>query len=277
MDGRETIYYPQDEMNQMLIPVTSGCPYNRCAFCSMYKGVPYRQIPLSEVEKQIIYGDLYTERIFLTGADPLAIGFDAMQHVLALVRKHLPYCACVASYASVRSLAAYSTEELSALHDAGLRLLYIGFESGLDRVLESVDKGHRVETAVEQAKKLNQARLQFNTILIYGIAGLGSGIENAVASAAMVNQFETRKVITMNLKVFNGTILEQRVHRGEFFPADGAERLAEIRTLLEYLDPARPLEFDTTHPTNMIKIRGTLPQDKDRLIREVQQHAQQMS
>jgi hypothetical protein len=104
-----------------------------------------------------------------------------------------------------------------------------------------------------------------------------SDIENAVASAAMVNQFETRKVITMNLKVFDGTILEQRVRCGDFFPADGAERLAEIRTFLEYLDPARPLEFDTTHPTNMIKIRGTLPQDKDRLIREVQQHAQQMS
>lgn len=81
----------------------------------------------------------------------------------------------------------------------------------------------------------------------------------------------------MNLKIFDGTILEQRVRRGEFFPVDGAERLAEIRTLLEYLDPARPLAFDTTHPVNMIKIRGTLPQNKDRLIREVQQHVQQMS
>ncbi|HPF18818.1 MAG: radical SAM protein [Bacillota bacterium] len=276
MNSHETIYYPQDEMNHVLIPVTSGCPYNRCAFCSMYKGVPYRQIPLGEIENQIIYGDLYTERVFLTGADPLAIGFDAMKRVLGLIRKHLPYCACVASYASVRSLVGYSAEALSELHDAGLRLLYIGFESGLDSVLKEMNKGHTVATALAQAAKLNRARLQFNTILIYGIAGQGRSEENAAASAAMVNRFETRKVITMNLKVFDGTPLDESVRCGKFIPADNGERLAEILALITYLDPARPMAFDTTHPTNMIKIRGTLPQDKDRLIREIQQHRKRM-
>ncbi len=272
MSNWETIYYPQDEMNHVLIPVTSGCSYNRCAFCSMYQGVSYRRIPLSDVEQQIVYGDPYTERVFLTGADPLTIGFEAMTQVLDLIRKHLPVCACVASYASVRTLAAYSEDQICQIHDSGLRLLYIGFESGSERVLESIRKGHTLEMAIQQGQKLNRANLQFNTILIYGIAGHGHGIENARASADMVNQFETRKVITMNLTVFDNTILAAKVRNREFFPADNAERLGEIRTLLEYLDPARPLELDTTHPTNMIKLRGTLPQDKDRLMREVQQH-----
>lgn len=37
---RDAIYYPKDEMYQVLIPVTSGCPYNACGFCGMYKGLP---------------------------------------------------------------------------------------------------------------------------------------------------------------------------------------------------------------------------------------------
>ena len=33
----DAIHYPQDEMNTVLVPVTSGCIYNKCTFCSMYK------------------------------------------------------------------------------------------------------------------------------------------------------------------------------------------------------------------------------------------------
>ena len=78
----ETIYYPQDEMTTMLIPVTSGCPYNRCAFCSMYQGVPYEVLPVCEMERLLMVGDPYTEKVFLTGADPLSIGFEALKERL---------------------------------------------------------------------------------------------------------------------------------------------------------------------------------------------------
>jgi radical SAM superfamily enzyme YgiQ (UPF0313 family) len=37
----ETLYYPQDEMHTCLLPVTSGCSWKRCAFCSMYKDIEY--------------------------------------------------------------------------------------------------------------------------------------------------------------------------------------------------------------------------------------------
>lgn len=272
MDSNETIFYPQDEMGSLLIPVTSGCPYNRCAFCSMYCGVLYRPVLQSAIEEQLRYGDRYTERVFLTGADPLALGFEAIQRILTLVRKHLPHCACVASYASIRSIALYSEKELAVLHDAGLRLLYIGFESGLDDILYEMNKGHTRLQAIEQAHKLNRARLQFCTILVYGIAGCGRGSENASASASLVNAFETKKVITMNLRVFSGTELEKRVSAGMFAPADRQERLEELIALLEQLHPRRPVIFDTTHPTNIVKVKGELPAERSRLIDEIKQN-----
>ena len=265
----DTVYYPQDEMNTALVLVTSGCSYNKCAFCSMYKDVQYCQVPFPDIEMQLRSGYAYTEKVFLAGADPMSIGFDKMKRLLDMIRRYLPTCACVASYASIRNISAYSVEELSILHDAGLRLLYIGFETGRDDILKLMNKGHTVDEAVEQARKLNEAKIPFNSVVMYGIAGKDESVENAVATAKMINRFVTNRVITMNLTVFYGTELSKRVERGEFVPASGKEKLLEIRTLLENLDPGQPTVFDTTHPTNIVKIKGTLPQDQKRLLDEV--------
>ena len=270
MSESQTIHYPQDEVHTFLLPVTNACSYNACAFCSMYAGEKFSPVALSDIEAELKHGDTYTERVFLTGADPLQIGFDKMSLLLGLIHQYLPYCACVASYASIRSISKYSTEELSALHNKGLRDLYIGFETGSDEILKLMNKGHTAADAVRQAKKLNEADLSFNTIIIYGIAGQGRSTENAAATAEMIMQFRTRRIITMSLTVFPGTKLKQMVRSGDFRPAGNRERLIEVKTLLENLDPMTPTMFDTTHPTNILKIKGSLPQDKQKLLAEVQ-------
>ena len=201
----DKVYYPKDEMNTVLLPVTLGCSYNNCAFCSMYKDSKYLEVPFSEIKMHLINGYKYTEKVFLTGADPMAIGFDKMKRLLDMIHRYLPYCACVASYASIKNISKYSVEQLSVLHDAGLRMLYIGFETGRDDILKLMNKGHTVNEAIRQAKKLNEAKLQFNSIIMYGIAGEGESVDNAVATAGMINQFITSRIITMNLTVFDGT------------------------------------------------------------------------
>ncbi len=269
MYRNDTVYYPQDEMTTFLLPVTSGCSYNKCVFCSMYKDDKYGEVPFSDIEMQLVNGYTYTEKVFLTGADPISIGFDKMKRLLDMIHQHLPYCACVASYASIKNISKYSVEELSILHDAGLRLLYIGFETGRDDILKLMNKSHTVNEAVKQAKKLNESKIPFDSIIMYGIAGEGESVDNAVATSKMINQFMTNRVITMNLTVSHGAELENMIKRGDFISPNRTERLVEIRTLLENLEPKQPMIFDTTHPTNIIKIKGTLPQDKKRLIDKV--------
>lgn len=135
-----------------------------------------------------------------------------------------------------------------------------------------LNKPHTVNQAINQANKLNRAKLQFNTIIMYGIAGKGRSMENAAATAKMINQFNTKRIITMNLKIFEGTRLYNMVKEGKYVPSDGNDRLLELKTLLENLEPAQSTIFDTTHPTNIIKIRGTLPQDRKRLINKINKY-----
>lgn len=104
MYKNSTVYYPQDEMHTLLIPITSGCPYNKCKFFSMYKDDEYFEVDHSDIEMQLMNGYLYTEKVFLTGADPLAIRFDKMKEILEMIHRYLPYCATVASYASIKNI-----------------------------------------------------------------------------------------------------------------------------------------------------------------------------
>lgn len=161
----------------MLLQVTSGCSYNRCAFCNMYKTVEFEPIPMKEILadlKDAAGYNPYTERVFLVGGEPLCLPFEQMREILIQIKKHLPYCACVSMYASIKNLRDKTAEQLKELHRLGLGFLYIGLESGSDRILAQMKKGHTAAEAVEQLKKLNQAQIPFNSILIYGLGRNGN-------------------------------------------------------------------------------------------------------
>ena len=50
MNYNGAIYRPPIEAETFLLPVTEGCTHNSCSFCNMYQGIPFRMLPLNEVE-----------------------------------------------------------------------------------------------------------------------------------------------------------------------------------------------------------------------------------
>ena len=168
------------------------------------------------------------------------------------IKKYLPYCACVSMYASIKNLRDKTVEQLKELHRLGLGFLYIGLESGSDRILKQMKKGHTAAEAVEQLKKLNEAQIPFNSILIYGLGGAGCAKENAVESAKMLNQVRSANIIMMNLTVFPDTELEKWCKDGSFVQASGRERIEELAYLLEALELTTRQDF----PQAMSPIRS---------------------
>ena len=47
---RLIFYRPPIEAETFLLPITEGCTHNSCSFCNMYQGIPFRMLPLTEVE-----------------------------------------------------------------------------------------------------------------------------------------------------------------------------------------------------------------------------------
>ena len=262
-------YFPPFERHSLLLQVTSGCSYNQCAFCNMYKNVEFEEIPMKEILKDLRDAadyNPYIERVFLVGGEPLCLSYTKMKELLTQIKKYLPYCACVSMYASIKNLRDKSVEELQELHRLGLGFLYIGLESGCDRILQQVHKGHTSAEAVEQLQKLNKAHIPFNSILIYGLGGTGTARENAIASAQMLNQVQSANIIMMNLTVFPDAPLEKWCKEGKFIEATNRERIEELACLLEYLHLSTPTGFSTSHVTNPVMVTGTLPYDKEKML-----------
>lgn len=267
---RTIIHYPQDEMTSFLLPVTIGCSYNKCSFCTMYKDQVFKALPLRELEQVLMGANRYTERVFLTGGDPLALGYEELKKILELINGYIPFCARVASYASVTSLKKFTISQLIDLRDLGLRLLYIGFESGSDYALDLMRKPHRKEEAIREALKLNSAGLGFNSIVLTGLAGKGRSLESARQTVEMLNSFSSKSIITMNLKIFQGSPLQKMALEGSFELADQAELLDELYYLVDNLKVAKETIFDSSHPTNIFKIRGNLPQDRRKILNKLE-------
>ena len=168
--------------------------------------------------------------------------------------------------AARRGLPNKKNTPVQELHRLGLGFLYIGLESGSDRILTLMKKGHTAAEAVQQLQKLNQAQIPFNSILIYGLGGTGTARENAQASARMLNQVRSANIIMMNLTVFPETELEKWCREGSFVQATGRERIEELAYLLEALELSTPTGFSTSHVTNPVMVTGTLPYDKEKML-----------
>lgn len=123
MNYNGTIYRPPIEANTFLLPITEGCTHNSCTFCNMYQDVPFRMLPLSEVEEYLrevkqSYGRYCKriQRVYLVGADPFALSAERLLDRIELIKKYLPNAKTITMYARTDNIAAKSDDDLKALN-----------------------------------------------------------------------------------------------------------------------------------------------------------------
>ena len=100
---------------------------------------------------------LIVQRIFLADGDALVLPTRRLLAILEAIRQHMPQVERVSSYCLPRNLRKKSVDELKELADAGLKMAYVGAESGDDEVLARVNKGETFESTLSALDKLGQA------------------------------------------------------------------------------------------------------------------------
>lgn len=272
-----TIYRPPVEANTFLLPVTEGCTHNSCSFCNMYQDIPFRMLPLSEVEDYLqevkeSYGR-YCERIqrvYLVGADPFALSAKNLLERIDLIKQYLPNASVITMYARIDNIVSKSDEDLKVLKDAGVDDLYIGVECGLNDVLENLNKGYSAEDTKEQCLRLNAVGIRHCDLLMLGTAGKGRGLECGRASAALENEIKPSKILINTMSAFIGTKLDEDVKTGLFIPASEKENLEEEREFLMGLE-LPDCYFWALHPLDSVKLDGILRDDKQRMLEALTQ------
>ena len=267
----EQVYRPPQEAYTPLLQVTSGCSYNKCTYCNMYEGVPFRVSPIEEIEKDLQELQSYQrnlERIYLVNGDPFVLSMKKLKTICELIHKYLPSIKTISMYASVKNISSKSLEELKILRELGLNEIYIGLESGSNKVLKAVNKGSTAEDALRELSKLEEAGIEYYPIIMTGLGGRGNAIETALETATLFNKLNPRGVFCASTIVMPRTKLYEQKLNGEFTEASEYERVIELKTLIENINANRDIILSSNHYSNNLLLNGVLPRDKEYLLKK---------
>lgn len=155
---------PPYEAHSVIIQAACGCTYQKCRFCSLYKGEHFRMSPMEEFEEdlaEIKRFQPYARRIFWTGANPFAMSYENLKLRALTVRDYLIKCQTMAMFASIRDIRDKEVWQLKKLRAMGINGLSIGTESGDDDTLALAGKGYTAADILEQCRKLDEAGIEY--------------------------------------------------------------------------------------------------------------------
>ena len=267
------VYRPPSEAYSLIIQVTYGCSHNRCAFCDMYDDKHFAMRPMEEIREDFeLARRVYrrVERVFLADGDALMRKTDDLMQILGLIYGLFPECQRVTCYASPTSLQIKSEEELRLLREKGLKMVYMGLESGCDAVLERMDKGHTAAQIIAAGQKARRSGLQLSVTAISGLGSRELWREHAVETAQAFNAMNPEYIGLLTLMVEPGTPLEKWVREGSFYVLKPVEVMQEMELFLQHIDSPGSV-FRMNHASNYLTLKGTLNQDRERLLQQVRQ------
>lgn len=222
-----------------LLQITQGCTHNKCKFCTMYKGVPFRLQPMEWIEedlKELAAMAPEAKTIQLLSANPLALSYDRLAPVLEMIHRYLPHIEDIYTAGRVTDVCNKTAAQLKSLVALGMREVSLGVESGDDWTLDRINKGYHAQDILEQCHKLEEAGMAYWMTFLNGVAGKEGSRGHALNSANIFNQCKPMLVGTGGLTLFPGTPLLAEAEQGKFTPLSEKEMLEELLLFVENLE-----------------------------------------
>lgn len=264
MDYVAPLFRPPSEAESLLIQVTVGCSHNRCTYCDMYRDKTFRPKPWATVQSDLqecqARGPEH-RRAFLMDGDALILSTDKLLRILEGIREHTPWIQRVGVYGDTRSVGRKSVDELTALREAGLGIVYHGMESGDDEVLTAIDKGGNVEQCIETADKLREAGITHSVMVLLGVGGKELSEQHAINTAKTLTRMDPVYVGALTTTVVPNTPLHVTQESGGFALPTKFQMLHELRTIIAESE-FTACRFSANHASNYLPLRGNLPRDK---------------
>lgn len=268
-----SVYRPPSEAYSLIVQVTIGCAHNKCTFCSMFKDKRFRVRKVEEVLQDLDSARKHyriVNKIFLADGDALVLQNKDLMIVLNHIEKLFPECERVGIYGSPQDVLRKSKEELTELLAHGVGIIYLGAESGSDKVLKDIQKGADRAEIIEAVKRIEAAGIKASVTFISGLAGRDGWEDHAIQSGRMISEMEPSYVGLLTLITEPGAELHRDIAEGRFQTLSPLEVLKETELLLENTNVTKTCVFRSNHASNYVALKGDLPQDKERMIKQLQ-------
>jgi len=292
---------PPSEAFSLLIRVTRNCPWNRCEFCSAFKGERFQLRTVEEVKEDILaarrqvddiqrwaeqsgygVGDIARQNgilwlqnegvrsAFLQDSDTPVMKTEPLVEIVEFLYETFPTLERVCSYARAKTVVRKRPEELKKLREAGLSRLHMGLETGDDELLAYIQKGATAEEMVQAGRKAAEAGFELSEYVMPGLGGREKWEQHAKNTAQVLNEINPHFIRLRTLRLAQGTPLYEKARRGEFHVNSIKGVLIEIRRLIEDLDVTSELvTSDFASNFFMGEVDGRLPEDKESLLESI--------
>lgn len=262
---------PVTEANSLLIRLTRGCPWNKCAFCTNYKGIRFSRRSVDEIKNDIVtaaeyYDNHPFESCFLQDGDSFILKTNHLIEILQFLKEHFPTLKEVTSYGRAQTIVRKSPQEMKAIGDAGLTRLYCGMESGSDQVLKMVRKGVTSADTIKAAWLAKDAGMEISEFIILGLGGKELWKEHAIKTAKTLNKIDPHFILLLTIRVWEDSELYQLLKEGKYQLQTESNIIEEQRLLVENLNGIKSY-YDNHHIGDLLmEAKGSLPEDKLKLL-----------
>ncbi len=270
MDYEGFIIRPPSEAYSLLLQISVGCSHNKCTFCGTYRQKRFKIKPLETIERDLKEAHTYkgVEKVFLCDGDALIIPQQKLEEIISMINKYLPHLKQISTYANAKSILRKSPEDLKKLNQMGLKMIYLGVETGNAELLKKIQKGVTYEQMVEAGRRVKDAGMILSVTILLGVGGIEKSIEHALDTAKILTDVDPDYVGALTLMLIPQTPLYEDYIVGRFALPDTFGYIREL-----YLIIANAVftdcYFTSNHASNYLPVKAYLPRQKEKILKMI--------
>lgn len=270
------MYTPMPEMHNVMVPVTSGCSYQKCLYCDLNFRQKFYVFKLAEIEdylrkEKIKYDKMRRspKKFTLLEGNPLCVKASYLENVFAMIHKYFEV-EYISMFARASDVLRKTDEELLRLKAMGMDRLCLGLESGSDEVLSFHKKGYSVSDSIRACKKLERLGISYSVYIMLGLGGKELTLAHREGTAKLLNEIKPFEIVFVTTVIFKRAPLKDLVRAKEFTRLAIKDVLAEEIYILQNLENSTVIK--ATHKTNPLPLLAKFPEGKEDMLRKLKEY-----
>lgn len=270
------MYTPMPEMHNVMVPVTSGCSYQKCLYCDLNFRQKFHIFKLAEIEdylrkEKIKYDNMRRspKKFTLLEGNPLCVKASFLEDVFTMIHKYFEV-EYISMFARATDVLRKTDEELLRLKAMGMDRLCLGLESGSDEVLSFHKKGHSVSDSIRACKKLERLGISYSVYIMLGLGGKEMTLAHRKGTAKLLNEIKPFEIVFVTTVIFKRAPLKDLVRAKEFTRLPIKDVLAEEIYILQNLENSTVIK--ATHKTNPLPLLAKFPEGKEDMLRKLKEY-----
>ena len=191
-----------------------------------------------------------------------------LEEIIGLINKYLPHIKQISTYANAKSILRKSPEDLKKLREMGLKMIYLGVETGNADLLKKIQKGVTYEQMVEAGRRVKEAEMILSVTVLLGVGGIEKSIEHALDTAKILTDINPDYVGALTLMLIPQTPLYEDYMAGRFVLPDTFGYIKELYLIIANASFAN-CYFTSNHASNYLPIKAYLPRQKEKILKMI--------